>query len=78
MLKIDIYTIDNFVGRMAMGIYSLSKEFSNSWVYFELEDAPQSIGYDTDSTIRLLLSTQEYGYAQGPLYLLVRFLSASI
>ena len=51
-----------FVGRTVTGISSLSKEFSISMVYLELADATPSIGEDIDSTIRLLLSTQEYGY----------------
>ena len=68
----------NFIGITVTGVSSLSKEFTTYPVYFKLEDSPQSVGEAVDSTIRLLLSTQEYGYVQGHLYFFVRFLFSSI
>ena len=66
-----------FGGRTVTGISSLSKKFAISQVYFEMEYAPQSIGEAINSTIRLLISTQDYGDSQDTLYFLVSFLFAS-
>ena len=69
---------DEFIERTVTVISSLSKEFAIYPFYFELENSPLGKGYDIDSTIGLIPYTQEYGDAQGPLYLLVRFLFSSI
>ena len=53
---------DEFVGRTVSGISSLSKDFSISMFYFELEGEPLSLGEAIDSTIILIIYTQEYGY----------------
>ena len=66
---------DQFCGRSATGISSLRKEFAVSPVYFELGNAPPEIENEINRRIKLFVNGPA---SQGPLYLLVRLLFASI
>ena len=65
---------DQFCGRSVTGISCLCKEFAVSPAYFELGSAPPEIENAINRRIQIFLN----GNSQEPLYLLIRFLFASI
>ena len=65
---------DQFCGRSVTRISSLRKEFAVSPEYFELGSAPPEIENEINRRVKIFVN----GASQGPLYLLVWFLFASI
>ena len=65
---------DQFCGRSVTGISFLCNEFSVFSAYFELGSAPPEIENEINRRIKIFLN----GASQGPLYLLVQFLFASV
>ena len=65
---------DQFCGRSVTGISYLCKKFSVSPAYFELGSAPPEIENEINKRIKIFVN----GASQGPLYLLIRFLFASV
>ena len=65
---------DQFVGRTVTGISCLSKKFAVSPAYFDLKGASSGVENQVNIRIKLILNDA----SQGPLYLLVRYLFASI
>lgn len=68
---------DQFCGRSVTGISSLTKEFAISPAHFDLESAPDNLIKVIDENIRMYMD-ESGGAVEGPKYLLIRYLFASI
>ena len=70
---------DQFVGRSVTGISSLSKEFAVSPAYFDLTDAPKSVGDEINDKVRMMLNNGGNEESMNSTtFLLVQYLYAAV